>query len=149
MEDWKGPEAAGSIYPTDMRSLFLKDTSSVISRHFIEFKNHITFNGIKLQYPDIPYLLQHRRKSPTCNVSTIAPRGGTCPHLLQLPFQSEKWTEIVLLDGSDSREIAHPIHQHGGWFWLVGGGVFPHRITRHFLMEEHRGQRLRKVQTNL
>ena len=53
--------------------------------------------------------------------------------MLDFPYERNKWVEIILI--SDQRPIAHPIHQHGGWFWVVGGDVFDHSISRNFVMD--------------
>ena len=58
--DWKNNNAIGSIYPLDMRSLSLEDTSNVHSKQFIKFNPSNTFNNIRTTFPRIPYLLQSK-----------------------------------------------------------------------------------------
>ena len=58
-----------------------------------------------------------------------------CPHALEFPYDKRQWAEIILI--SDRRNISHPIHQHGGWYWVVGGDVFDHPINRTFIMDLH------------
>ena len=59
-----------------------------------------------------------------------------CPHVFQLPFDKKKWLEIILI--GNNRTIAHPIHQHGGWYWVVGGGQYDDdfNITREFIIQQ-------------
>ena len=72
-----------------------------------------------------------------------------CQHLIQqpwLPWQSLSpklhWFETILInvdtrDGSneDGNGVAHPIHQHGGWFNILGMGQFNRTIFREDIME--------------
>ena len=131
------------------------------TREYIEFSSSTTFNGIRTNYSQTPYLLQvpeedHKR----CDIKKIQkqqelqdldftqiisnPGSGyanqtICQHVLKFPFaetentqflsQSGKrsWQEIVLIN--DDSGVSHPIHQHGGWYWVVGEGQFNFKIN--------------------
>ena len=148
------PTETGNIFPVDITS---RETQEVIvnplfvKTEFIEFNPSTTFNGIRTEFPIIPYLLQDpERDGPRCtfaNKDTAgfyqikSKDGGTstfCQHVLKFPkgdpILLNEWQEIVLIN-SNTRSASHPIHQHGGWFWVVGEGQFKREIDRNYIME--------------
>ena len=145
--EWKNPSLSGSIYPLDMRAKMKVDTSNVVSNQTIEFSPSTSFNGIRTNWSDVPYLLQHpANTTKRCNfankddhqfIKLTGPDATTvsvCQHVLNFPFDPEGWVEIILINnGKFPPEIAHPIHQHGGWYWVVGGGKYNHSIDRTFV----------------
>jgi len=138
--DWKIPTKIGSIYPLDLRSYTATSFSNVIKdeTQFIKFDKSTTFNGIRTNYSDVPYLLQSTGKERHCNVNTkdeeqfhcdINRDYCVCPHVIQLRYVEDGWVDLILISSSDQK-IAHPIHQHGGWYWVVGGDVLEEALTR-------------------
>jgi len=52
-----------------------------------------------------------------------------CEHVIELPWAPWYWTETVLIN-NNHYAVAHPIHQHGGWYWVVGEDKFDyHKIN--------------------
>jgi len=51
-----------------------------------------------------------------------------CQHVSEYPFVSSLvtwWVETILINTNLPQYAAsHPIHQHGGWYWVVGEGQF-------------------------
>lgn len=150
--DWKDKKKVGSIYPVDMRSESRTDTSSVSKTEFIDLVPIHNLNGIKTTSPRVPFLMQSERISDRCNVSSkeefSSDKNGRnqtehyCPHVLQVPFNNQ-WLEIILVGGEEL--IAHPIHQHGGWFWVVGGGKFDFPVNRTFMIDLHSQNRINYI----
>jgi len=142
---------------------FLNGTiqTTVLNRQYIEFVG-ITFNNITFRYPDVPLLLQddkNGRCGTVCDLNftevfttieanqwaylntTCKPEGGCmsgkqpcqCHHILQQPLAPGYWTELILINNKLNATAAHPIHQHGGWFWVVGMGKFDYNINSTFI----------------
>ena len=46
----------------------------------------------------------------------------------------------MVLINNNKQGAAHPIHQHGGWFWIVGEGQFPfdQPINRNIIEEKYK-----------
>ena len=157
--DWENDlSLTGSIYPLDMRSVDNTNTSQMFpnSTQIIAFDSSTSFNGIRTNFSDIPYLLQHpQHNEKRCNFSNLhhgdfssyknensQTSTFVCQHVLQFPFQRFWWTEIILVN-NDPNGAAHPIHQHGGWYWIVGGGKYKNKyITREFIMQEKEDNKL-------
>lgn len=59
-----------------------------------------------------------------------------CQHVIKMPYAAQYWTEFVLINNNLENTAAHPMHQHGGWFWVVGMGKYDKNITKKFIMEE-------------
>ena len=134
------------------------------SREYIGFSSDTTFNGIRTIYSQTPYLLQDPAKETTrCdirnkhdpnfiqiipNVNSSNVNQTICQHVLKFPFADKdikneligpwpskakrSWQEIVLIN--DDTGVSHPIHQHGGWYWVVGEGQFNYTINRTYIM---------------
>ena len=135
----------GNIFPVDITSR--EDQPIPLNpfdpiRKFIDFYPSTTFNGIRTEFPRHPYLLQSpERSSQRCSISNrdnsgfyqvVNSAGGTstyCQHEMRLPkgkvlsTDPNEWAEIVLIN-NNTDGASHPIHQHGGWFWVVGEGQF-------------------------
>lgn len=91
-------------------------------------------------YPDVPFLFQDPsnpagRCGSECSPvsenathcsSTPRPSGPlNCSHVLQQPTLPHQWFEIILININGNGGVAHPIHQHGGWYNVIGQGQFP------------------------
>ena len=134
------------------------------SRQYIEFNPGTTLNGIRTLFPRTPYLLQDPELDiMTCDISNKESRAfkkykpsvvpndtlcfaeteeTLCQHVLKFPFAdtrypntSRSFQEVVLIN-NPSACGAHPMHKHGGWFWVVGEGQFDQSVdvNRDFIM---------------
>ena len=144
--DWKNsPDLKGPIYPVDLRSIFENETRPFNEGNskLIEFNPSTTFNGIRTTYRDVPYFLQSAKDvvdHPRCdennaanfyNYKTDDLTTYFCPHVVKFPLNPTwgeaghpaPWAQIILIN-SNSYGASHPIHQHGGWYWVVGEGQF-------------------------
>ena len=138
---------------------------------FIEFNSRTTFNEIRTEFPSIPYLLQSpeednsrcdffNKDSPEKNFTQIKTNDSQgsnstlCQHVLKFPFSKttwpwnffwdeQTWQEIILINSAEEG-ASHPIHQHGGWFWVVGEGQFNHTINRTYIKNEFENGNLKK-----
>ena len=70
----------------------------------------------------------------TSNITGNEFKTFLCEHVLEFPYFSgskqpwwvsmeQSWQEIVLINSAEEG-ASHPIHQHGGWYWVVGEGQF-------------------------
>lgn len=147
-------------------SLAMKNDKMLLNTHYIELVG-VTFNNISMIYPKIPFLLQqpsHGECGSVCNFTVIPTTNVTvaektryittncstkmperctvgehcqCQHVLKLPFAHGYWAEIVLIN-NDVNSTAHPIHMHGGWFWVMGMEKFNHSINRTFIKKREK-----------
>ena len=158
-ERWRDPGNMGSIYPVDMRSLTPTDTSSLHSTQIIRLSRFYTsFDQIEMRsefFPKIPYLFQDKRVSKKINFTDIPSNYNLSaynfrgPHVLMFPYNPDLYVEIILYDDLDMWfPLVHPIHQHGGWFWVVGGGVYGEYLDRTVIMKDHKAKRLNYVVSN-
>merc|ERR1740137_243486 len=78
-----------------------------------------------MTYPDVPFLLQDPQNDTDRCSNPNNKNASECQNVIQLPWVGNRstWAEIVLIN-NDEYAAAHPIHQHGGWYWVVGMGVF-------------------------
>ena len=149
------PDHPGNIYPVDLKSkvdqnIWISPQVNNETREYIEFSSSTTFNGIRTNYSQTPYLLQdpvkHSKRCDIRNKNNPSflqipadpnfnhTRDQTiCQHVLKFPFKKQSWQEIVLIN--DDNGVSHPIHQHGGWYWVVGEGQFNHNISRKYIMD--------------
>ena len=148
------------VYPIDMRSREIVNTNNVLDTKFIEFGGGTTFNGIRTTYPRIPHLLQYpqdkfeSRGGPRCNDDDKPPLPNppknyvACDHVIQFQYVKDGWGELVLIN-NNAQGAAHPIHQHGGWFWIVGQGQFPFDtpINRTFIKDKFDNNELQQNST--
>ena len=121
-----------------MRSSYLKETALTLIRDlgytndptYIAFDNETTFNNIRTSFPRTPYLLQDP-KVDRCDEGYNNGSFRICNHVTEYPFVSSLvtwWVETILINTNLAQYAAsHPIHQHGGWYWVVGEGQFPPR----------------------
>ena len=62
-----------------------------------------------------------------------------CQHVIKEPWSPGNWAEFVLINNYNWA-VAHPIHQHGGWYWVVGMGKYDlggiNHISQKFIMHE-------------
>ena len=151
---YSNPNETGNIFPVDITSREVQipfiDPLTAHETEFIEFFPSTTFNGIRTEFPRVPYLLQdpeddahrcdikNRDSKDFYKIQNQAGGNSTfCEHVLRFRDGSvltQEWQEIVLINnGGDS--ASHPIHQHGGWFWIAGEGQFKHEINRTFIVE--------------
>jgi len=119
-------------------------------RQYFDLKNQ-TFNNLRMTYPKVPFLLQDPEESGRCGLSSSlgsqpTESGMRCKHIVNQTFYAEdRWFETILINPNEPGQIAHPIHQHGGWFWVVGQGQFDvavQQISREFIMEEDKAGNL-------
>ena len=132
----------GYIFPVDIQSKHIFNTSQVLQTTPITFYNVSTFNNIRTTWPDIPYLLQDPSLSQThqrCNETNkeeyqrsftshvikdhpLTTNISICQHVLKYEYKPGWWVETILINRDGGAN--HPIHQHGGWYWVVGEGQF-------------------------
>ena len=130
--------------------------SSLLNTQYTELID-LTFNNNIFQFPDVPLLLQDPQINETrcgtvCNFNvqpditaeeamkepyvqtncvSYHPDSNVkklCQQVLQQPYAPGYWYEIVLIN-NDVNAHAHPIHQHGGWYWVVGMGKYDFSIN--------------------
>eukprot|EP00092_Neocalanus_flemingeri_P019226 GFUD01020827.1.p1 GENE.GFUD01020827.1~~GFUD01020827.1.p1 ORF type:complete len:446 (-),score=72.41 GFUD01020827.1:670-2007(-) len=118
-----------------------------------------------MTYPDVPFLLQDPAKEKdrcgsecdftaafkpgkdpvthskcTKKTSSACPAGEPCKcqHVIKEPWVPGYWAEFVLINNNLFETAAHPIHQHGGWYWVVGMNKYDANVTvdRTFIMQE-------------
>ena len=106
---YEDPRKTGNIFPVDITSrIFQPVPIDPLTKHkteFIEFNPSTTFNGIRTEFPRIPYLLQDSEiDSPRCTFANKdsggfyqiqSAEGGTstfCQHVLAL----KNWEELIL-----------------------------------------------------
>ena len=93
-------------------------------------------------YQDVPFLFQDPPSNPAgrcgskcspisknetqCLSTPIAipSEPMICSHVLQQPTLPHQWFEIILINTNRNGGVAHPIHQHGGWYNVIGQGQF-------------------------
>jgi len=59
-----------------------------------------------------------------------------CQNILQQPHAPGYWTELILINSNLNATAAHPIHQHGGWFWVVGMGKYDFNINSSWIKDQ-------------
>ena len=137
----------GNIYPVDIISKFTFTTAINFKpelTNFIEFNPRTSFNGIRTDFARNPILLQSPQdNAELCNytnkhdpkfeqIDILGLNSTICQHVLK--FTEGGWADTVLIN--NKREGAsHPIHQHGGWFWIVGEGQFNKNIYRQLIKD--------------
>jgi len=89
-------------------------------------------------YQEVPFLFQSpsnqdKRCGAICNKTTCRHQGpqelSNCSHILQQPDSPDHWFEVVLINQNPDGKVAHPIHQHGGWYNVIGQGQYPPTIN--------------------
>ena len=143
----------GCIYPISLRSKFENNTKFVLNKTFIDFNPVTTFNAIRTNFPDTPYLLQEPQdNTERCNGENLPNEfrvnsSGTlqynCQHVLEYDFNPSGWAEIILIN-NNSEGAAHPIHQHGGWYWVVGEGQFCQNFDKQWIIDQYKKGNLQK-----
>ena len=153
------------IYPKDLRAKSqAMNIERVLNTHYVNMscERGCNFNNYKMLFPpaqtavsvaasgysDVPFLFQSPsnqagRCGAVCNRTRCTNQGplsnplepATCSHVLQQPNAPEEWFEIVLINTNPNTKVAHPIHQHGGWYNVIGQGQFDRNITREFIIE--------------
>ena len=108
--------------------------------HYIGFEG-LTFNNFSMTFPDVPFLFQSPpNQTDRCDIDTNPSDGQkSCEHVIHEPYKKkytnltkhELWLEVILIN--DNR-TAHPIHQHGGWYRVVGMGQYDYSIDRASIM---------------
>eukprot|EP00092_Neocalanus_flemingeri_P037132 GFUD01040420.1.p1 GENE.GFUD01040420.1~~GFUD01040420.1.p1 ORF type:complete len:791 (+),score=105.74 GFUD01040420.1:346-2373(+) len=142
--NWKNPSTTGDIFIADLREPKSKSKSTITNlanTQYIEFDGNITFNGLRMSYPQVPFLLQDpaneidrcgsecKGQPPQTKCTTKNPPNCSandyckCQHVVKEPLAKDWWVEIVLVNNKEGA-AAHPIHQHGGWYWVVGEGQY-------------------------
>eukprot|EP00092_Neocalanus_flemingeri_P067909 GFUD01082936.1.p1 GENE.GFUD01082936.1~~GFUD01082936.1.p1 ORF type:complete len:822 (-),score=120.73 GFUD01082936.1:1221-3419(-) len=134
----KNSSKTGDIFITDLRAKIQEPTikTNLADTQYIEFDGNITFNGLRMTYPRVPFLLQNPADE-TDRCTTKTPANYSCQNVLQEPWAKDHWAEIVLVNKNDGA-ASHPIHQHGGWYWVVGEDKYDNSITanRDFIMDK-------------
>jgi len=173
-EDWIGSPENGKYFIKDLKAAKDEPTINFdnlanFNTHYIEFSGDITFNNKRMIYPDIPFLLQDTKKSERCGSKCDLGVGLTqnhfpylytnctelacpaiyldkceCQHVIQQPWAPGYWAETVLINNNLDHAAAHPIHQHGGWYWVVGMGKYNHTIDRNFIKEQDKQKKLKR-----
>merc|ERR1712037_585416 len=98
-------------------------------------------------YPDVPFLFQSPsnqagRCGAVCDRTKCTNQGpmelANCSHVLQQPEAVGEWFEIVLINTNTDGGVAHPIHQHGGWYNIIGQDQFDQniKISRELIIEK-------------
>ena len=143
----------GNIFPISLLSrvnqeVWIPEAERDDTREFIEFDRVQSFNGIRTKFPRTPYLFQDPELNiEKCNNSNKGFYNSSdgfafCQHVLNFPFSDTKWPdtrrswqELVLINPNTGGS-AHPIHKHGGGFWVVGEGQFEQsvEINRDFII---------------
>merc|ERR1711970_1566558 len=71
----------------------------------------------------------------TCKPFNMTDSNKWCTNIVKQPYSHGYWTEMILINNNRDA-VAHPIHQHGGWYWVVGVDKFPHNINKTWIMEK-------------
>jgi FtsP/CotA-like multicopper oxidase with cupredoxin domain len=169
LTDWNESPDNGKYFIKDIKSVKNEPTinfangAANLNTQYIEFVGDITFNNKRMEYPDIPFLLQNpqitngrcgskcepyidghglnglktRCTTLDCPGPVSAAGYCECQHVIQQPWAPGYWAETVLINNNKDA-AAHPIHQHGGWYWVVGMGKYDHNISRTFIEEQDR-----------
>ena len=154
-----------TIFPKDLRAKSqARNIERVLNTHYVNMScdDGCNFNNYQMLFPkaqsagsvaasgyqDIPFLFQSPsnqtgRCGAVCNRTMCTNHGpltspqepATCSHVLQQPEAVGEWFEIVLINTNPSGQVAHPIHQHGGWYNIIGQGQFDYNITRELIIE--------------
>eukprot|EP00092_Neocalanus_flemingeri_P037131 GFUD01040419.1.p1 GENE.GFUD01040419.1~~GFUD01040419.1.p1 ORF type:complete len:1080 (-),score=178.77 GFUD01040419.1:196-3435(-) len=129
IEEWNGSPANGNYFIKDLKATDQEPNINFWNRitHYIEFRGDIAFNGLRMTYPAVPFLLQDPANMGS-RCTTTTPTGSECQHVLNEPFRPGYMTEIVLIN-NHNQTAAHPIHKHGGWYWVVGEGKYDDNVT--------------------
>jgi len=97
-------------------------------------------------YQEVPFLFQSpsnqtNRCGAICDKTACRNQGpqglSNCSHVLQQPEAPGDWFEVVLINQSPDGRVAHPIHQHGGWYNVIGQGQYPPtvNVTRELIIK--------------
>lgn len=107
-----------------------------------------TFSSVASSgYQEVPFLFQSpsnqdNRCGAICTNTTCRHQGpqelSNCSHILQQPDDKGHWFEVVLINNNTDGGIAHPIHQHGGWYNVIGQGQYPPtiKITQELIIKK-------------
>ena len=150
-------ESKKFIFPKDLRARSqAQGITRVLNTHYIDMscgEVNCNFNNYQMIFPtaqtaasvaasgysDVPFLfqspsIQSGRCGPVCNKTACTNQEPSqdqvnCTHIIQQPMAANDWFEIVLINKNPSGLVAHPIHQHGGWYNVIGQGQFDQNIT--------------------
>jgi len=159
---WNSPNI---IFPKDLRAKAqAKNIGLILNTHYVSMtcETRCNFNNYQMLfpaaetadsvassgYPNVPFLFQSPsnqagRCGAVCNKTMCRNQGpltnplepAICSHVLQLPKALGEWFEIVLINTNPNGRMAHPIHQHGGWYNIIGQGQFDQDISRELIIE--------------
>eukprot|EP00092_Neocalanus_flemingeri_P037130 GFUD01040418.1.p1 GENE.GFUD01040418.1~~GFUD01040418.1.p1 ORF type:complete len:1040 (+),score=193.32 GFUD01040418.1:3-3122(+) len=146
LAEWNGSPANGNYFIKDLKAIDQAKNIHSWNRNtqYIEFRGEIAFNGLRMTYPDVPFLLQDPEdKTDRCGYecdmgspcTEIKSTDVECHHVLKETFRPGYMTEIVLINNLN-QTAAHPIHKHGGWYWVVGEGKYDYTINRTYIMNQ-------------
>lgn len=137
---WNDTAKSGDIFVADLRDMGQQEDIKNISNQwgetlYYQFSGNLAFNDQRMTFPDVPFLLQNpQNNSDRCSKNS----AHECQNVIELPWKENRteWAEIVLINNGDT--AAHPIHQHGGWYWVVGMGSYdsPYNINETFIKEQ-------------
>jgi len=150
------------IYPKDLTAkLQVRNIEKNINTHYVNMScsGGCNFNHYQMPfpmaqtagsvaasgYPNVPILFQSPsnqtgRCGSVCDRTKCTNQGpperATCSHVIQQPSGNHKWFEIVLINTNPEGDVAHPIHQHGGWYNIIGQGQYDYSINRTFIIDQ-------------
>jgi len=137
---WRDDTAKqGDIFVADLRDMGQQEDIKNIEKKsgetmYYEFFGDLAFNRQKMTFPNVPFLLQDPQKNDDrCSEN---PQAQECQNVIELPWKGDRseWAEIVLINNGEI--AAHPIHQHGGWYWVVGMGSYDFPINETYIIEQ-------------
>jgi len=154
--DWINPN---NIHVSQLRSAENVTVSNTSVNTHYAWMAETTFNNFRMVWPDVPFLFQDPANTTNRCGYTGGPNGTRnvpisceaddichCEHVLEesgLTNGSETFEIILINDGGSN--IAHPVHQHGGWYHVLGVGQYDVTTTiinRTFIIEEDQQGRL-------
>ena len=106
--------------------------------------------GVGKLFKIIPYLYTNCSELTECpaNAGSSDEEYSECEHVIQQPWAPGYWAETVLINNNKDHTAAHPIHQHGGWYWVVGMGKYNHTISRTWIMDQDKKKLLNRTYLN-
>jgi len=146
------------IFPKDLTSKQKPEgIKTILNTQYVDMYG-MKFNNFSMSFPlnysEVPVLFQDpsssslKRCGPVCGseknscetVYSNCPKKPCkeCLHVVQQPWNPYGlWFETVLINVKieEGLGVAHPIHQHGGWFNVVGMDQFNYTINREMIIE--------------
>ena len=101
-DKWKNTKQSGYIFLADLRSKgqeinFIQNKEG--NTTYIEFSGNLTFNGQRMTYPDIPFLLQNPQdNTPRCSQNPANRTGENVIEMAWAEVEPHLWAEIILIN---------------------------------------------------